>query len=169
MNFRALISYFFKKILAIASLGMNITLLLGPQVGTRLLVYRLKYLQTKKKEQICQNSQILLYWNIILFTLLTRLRFSTSAKSRKKFLPPPLTKSWIRYCYDSKVRSDSNSWIWVENVNTKQWKFHIFKWYFPYSWRRWRWEQQRQCWWLWQWEWGSVENLNMKLFCPYYW
>ena len=46
------------------------------------------YLQIKK-EQICQNAQILLYWNFILLTLLIQLRFATSAKSRKKFLAPP--------------------------------------------------------------------------------
>ena len=33
------------------------------------------------------------YW----LALLARLHFATSAKSRKKFLAPPLTKSWIRY------------------------------------------------------------------------
>ena len=42
-----------------------------------------------KKEQICQNSQILLYWNIILFALLARLHFAMSAKSQKNILGPP--------------------------------------------------------------------------------
>ena len=32
------------------------------------------------------------YW----LTSLARLYFTTSAKSRKKFLAPPFTKSWIR-------------------------------------------------------------------------
>ena len=35
------------------------------------------------------------YW----LASVARLRFATSAKSRERFLAPPLTKSWIRYCF----------------------------------------------------------------------
>ena len=39
------------------------------------------------------------YW----LTSLARLHFAMSAKSWKKFLGPPLTKSWIRYCKQAKM------------------------------------------------------------------
>ena len=96
MNLRAYF-IFFQKFFSLTSLGMNISLLLGPQVGTRPLVYRLKYLQNKKKTNKFvkfPNSFILKYY-IVCFACRISLRYIGKI-SEKNSWPPP-TKSWIRY------------------------------------------------------------------------
>ena len=54
---------------------MNISLLLGPQVGTRPLVYRLKYLQTRKKNKFVKFPKF--FYIEILYCLLWWLDFAS--------------------------------------------------------------------------------------------
>ena len=77
---------------------MNISLLLGLQVATRALVYRLKYLQTKKKNKFVKISKF--FYIEILYCSLCSPDFALLHQQNlgKKFLAPSLTESWIRYC-----------------------------------------------------------------------
>ena len=78
MNFRALMLYFSKN------------LLLGPQVGTRPLIYRLKYLQTKKRTNLSKfpNSFILKYY-IVCFARQLSLRYIGKISEKNSWSPRP--------------------------------------------------------------------------------
>ena len=82
--------YIFQKNFSLASLGMNISLLLGPQVGTRPLVYRLKYLQTKKNNKFVKIPRF--FYIKILYCLFCSPYFALLRRQNigKKFLAPPL-------------------------------------------------------------------------------